>query len=131
VSETIREAATRRRVVIESPYKGDIDANIEFAKKACRFAVDRGYSPFAMHLLFPQFLNDNDPRERELGIGCGLAWSAAADEVWFCLREGEVMTSGMAIAKDAWDERRVEQPSLVIRFLRFDRAGLYVRGFGD
>ena len=36
------------------------------------FAVDAGYIPIAPHLLFPQFLDDNKPKERELGLFSGM-----------------------------------------------------------
>lgn len=66
-------AARRFRpiVYICSPYAGDVDANVAAARRYSRFAVDSGYIPIAPHLLFPQFLNDNDPRERRLGLFFG------------------------------------------------------------
>ena len=37
------------------------------------YAGDAGYIPIAPHLLFPQFLDDNKPKERELGLFFGNA----------------------------------------------------------
>ena len=48
-------------VYICSPYAGDTESNVKAAREYSRFAVDMGYIPFAPHLLFPQFLDDNDP----------------------------------------------------------------------
>ena len=65
--------AFRPIVYICSPYAGDVAANIEAARRYSRFAVETGYIPIAPHLLFPQFLNDADPAERELGLFFGNA----------------------------------------------------------
>ena len=61
------------RVVIESPYAGEVVRNVAFARNVCRYAVERGYAPTASHLLLPQFLNDGNPEERVAGINAGLA----------------------------------------------------------
>lgn len=63
--------AFRPIVYICSPYAGDIDANVDAARRYSRFAVEQGYIPIAPHLLFPQFLNDADPKERQLGLFFG------------------------------------------------------------
>ena len=65
--------AFRPIVYICSPYAGDIAGNVEAARRYSRFAVDKGYIPIAPHLLYPQFLDDADPDERELGIFFGNA----------------------------------------------------------
>ncbi len=65
--------AFRPIVYICSPYAGDVTANVENARRYSRFAVDAGYIPIAPHLLFPQFLNDADPKERQLGLFFGNA----------------------------------------------------------
>ena len=59
--------AFRPIVYICSPYAGDVSKNVENARNYSRFAVDKGYIPVAPHLLFPQFLNDNNTKERQLG----------------------------------------------------------------
>lgn len=56
--------AFRPIVYICSPYSGDVEGNVAAARRYCRFAVDQGYIPIAPHLLFPQFLDDSDPKER-------------------------------------------------------------------
>ena len=60
--------AFRPIVYICSPYAGDVEANVENARRYSRFAVDAGYIPIAPHLLFPQFLSDDNPKERQLGL---------------------------------------------------------------
>lgn len=51
-------------VYVCSPFSGDVAVNTVNARKFSRFAVEQGYIPIAPHLLFPQFLNDNDLTER-------------------------------------------------------------------
>ena len=74
--------AFRPVVYICSPYAGDIAANTAAARRYSRFAVDAGYIPVAPHLLFPQFLNDDDPEERELGLFFGDVLMSKCAEVW-------------------------------------------------
>ena len=74
--------AFRPIVYICSPYAGDVDANTAAARHYCRHAVETGYIPIAPHLLFPQFLNDADPKERELGLFFGNALMSKCSEVW-------------------------------------------------
>ena len=56
--------AFRPIVYICSPYAGEIEKNVKAAQGYSRFAVEKGYIPIAPHLLFPQFLNDANPKER-------------------------------------------------------------------
>lgn len=79
-------------VYIASPYAGDIEGNIAFARAACRLAVDHGFVPAAAHLLYPQFLDDAVPAQRKLGIRLGLKLLAACSELWLC---GERISGGM------------------------------------
>ena len=68
-------------IIIESPYAGDTDKNIDYARKCMADSLQRGEAPFASHLLYTQdgVLNDSIPSERLLGIKAGLAWGAFAD----------------------------------------------------
>ncbi len=58
-------------IIVESPYAGDIEANIAYAKRACLDCIENGETPFASHLFFPQFLNEQEEVEREFGIERG------------------------------------------------------------
>ena len=82
----------RPLVFICSPYAGNTDRNIAAARQFCKFAVDNGNIPFAPHLLFPQFLNDSDHYEREIGMVMGLALLTKCEEVWVF---GDNHTPGM------------------------------------
>lgn len=70
-----------RRVILESPYAGDVEANVEYARACVRDSLKRGEAPIASHLLYtqPGILNDDVPDERHSGIKAGLAWLSVAD----------------------------------------------------
>lgn len=70
-----------RLVVIESPFAGDVEGNIEYAKRAVHDCLERGEAPIASHLLFTQHgvLDDREPAERRLGMEAGLAWYRVAN----------------------------------------------------
>lgn len=70
-----------KRVIIESPYAGDIEANVEYARACIRDSLERGEAPIASHLLYtqPGILKDEIPEERQWGIDAGLAWGDVAD----------------------------------------------------
>ncbi len=69
-----------RRVIVETPYAGDIERNIRYARQCLHDCFLRGEAPFASHLLYTQegVLNDSIPDERALGIGAGLEWGSLA-----------------------------------------------------
>ncbi len=82
----------RPLVYICSPYAGDTNSNIKAAQKYSQYAVAKGYIPFAPHLLFPQFLNDADPNERQLGLSFGNILMSKCAEVWVF---GKRISAGM------------------------------------
>ena len=98
--------AFRPIVYICSPYAGDIETNTAAARRYCRFAVEAGYIPIAPHLLFPQFLNDSDPKERELGLFFGTAIpSKCAERFVFGSRISEGMEA--EIKRATWKGHRI------------------------
>ena len=98
--------AFRPIVYICSPYAGDIDRIVKAAQNYSRFAVDKGYIPIAPHLLFPQFMNDTDPQERELGLFFGNALMSKCSEVWVF---GSFISPGMQaeIKRARWKNYRL------------------------
>ena len=101
-----RLAAFRPLVYICSPYRGNTNENIENARKYSRFAVIHHSIPIAPHLLFPQFLDDADPDERELGIFFGNAIMSKCSEVWVF---GSRISAGMQaeIRRAKWKNYRL------------------------
>lgn len=67
-------------VIIESPYAGDIDKNVAYARAAMRDCLLRGEAPYASHLLYtqPGVLRDEVPDERKLGIEAGFEFRLLA-----------------------------------------------------
>lgn len=98
--------AFRPIVYICSPYAGDTNSNVAAAQKYSRHAVDVGYIPIAPHLLFPQFLNDDNPKERELGLLFGNALMSKCSEVWVF---GSTISAGMEaeIKRAKWKNHRL------------------------
>lgn len=94
-----------KKVVIESPYAGDILANIAYAKKCFHDSLKRKEAPYASHLLFTQegILDDTIPEERELGMLAGFAWGNAADLVAVYIDRG--ISGGMKKGIEAAKKR--------------------------
>jgi len=71
----------KRIVILESPYAGDIERNLAYARAALRDCVLRGEVPLASHLLYtqPGVLRDEVPEERALGISLGLELRRVAE----------------------------------------------------
>lgn len=84
--------ARRPLVYICSPYAGDVCANVAAARRYSRFAVARGAIPVAPHLLYPQFMDDSDPAERQLAIRFALVLLDKCSEVWVF---GDRVSEGM------------------------------------
>ncbi|WP_325347184.1 DUF7768 domain-containing protein [Xylophilus sp.] len=65
-------------VIIETPYSGDVEGNIAYARACLLDSLRRGEAPISSHLLNTQVLDDMQPDERSLGIEAGLAWYRVA-----------------------------------------------------
>lgn len=94
-----------RLVILESPYAGDVERNVRYARACVRECLARGESPQVSHLLFTQdgILRDEIPEERQLGIDAGLAWKRVADAsvVYTDLGISRGMEYGIAEAEKA------------------------------
>ena len=102
----------RPLVYVCSPYSGDIEANTEAARRYCRFAVEKGYIPVAPHLLYPQFLDDTDDDERNLGLFFGNVLMSKCHEVWVF---GSRISSGMEA-----EITRAKRKNFIIRHFSTD-----------
>lgn len=76
-------------VIVESPFAGDMEANKQYAIKACADCFRRGEIPFASHLLYPQILDELKPEEREQGIRAGYQFWSLAGKIVFYMDRGE------------------------------------------
>lgn len=94
-----------RRVIIESPYAGDIKRNEDYARSCLADSLRRGEAPFASHLLYtqPGVLRDYVSSEREWGIRAGFAWGEMAEAtiVYTDLGISEGMKRGIEAADKA------------------------------
>ena len=101
-----------RLVIIESPYAGDVEANVTYARAALADSLRRGEAPIASHLLYtqPGVLDDAVPEERRLGINAGLAWGRVADATVVYVDRG--ITPGM---EQGIERARREGRAVVIR----------------
>ena len=79
-----QEAKKRRypRTYICSPFRGDVERNVQKAIEYCRFALDRGRFPIAPHIWLPRFMDDADPAERDIALSFGLRLLGGCREVW-------------------------------------------------
>lgn len=89
-----------KRVLLESPFAGDVERNIAYARACIKDSLNRGEAPIASHLLYTQqgILNDDIPSERIQGIDAGLAWKDVAELHVFYVDYG--YTEGMLYAKE-------------------------------
>jgi hypothetical protein len=98
----------RPLVFICSPYAGDTERNIENARRYCRFAVSKNAIPFAPHLLFPQFMEDDDKEQRNLGLFFGMVFMSKCLEMWVF---GKNITKGMSV-----EIEKAQQRGMKIRY---------------
>lgn len=97
------QRAYRPLVYVCSPLSGNVEANTERARAFCRFALEQGQIPLAPHLLFPQFMDDDDAAERELAIFMDVVLLGKCSELWVL---GETVSAGMQAEIDVAKKRR-------------------------
>lgn len=86
--------------IIESPFAGDVERNLAYARAAMADCINRGETPLASHLLYTQagVLRDDLARERALGIDMGFQFWEYAERICFYVDLG--WSRGMNAAKD-------------------------------
>ena len=89
-----KQDRVRPLVYVCSPFSGDVEVNIENARRYSRFAVDSGCIPITPHLFFPQFMRDDDPKERNLAIFMDIVLLTKCAELWVF---GERISTGMSL----------------------------------
>lgn len=108
-----------RRVIIESPYAGEIAANVAYARACIRDCLLREESPIASHLLYTQegILSDQDPIERAVGINAGHAWMHGAHAVVVYTDRG--ISKGMQAGIKAAEFHKIE-----VEYRKLGQVGL-------
>lgn len=96
-----------RLVIIESPYAGDVERNVRYARAAMADCLLLGEAPIASHLLYtqPGVLDDLIASERALGIAAGLAWRSVCDAAVFYTDLG--WSSGMSAALEIYHRDKI------------------------
>lgn len=95
-------------VYICSPYAGDVEQNVNMARVYSRFAVRNTCIPITPHLLYPQFMNDGSPTERELALFMGMVLLMKCEQVWVF---GSVISAGMRA-----EIEKAEKKSIPVRY---------------
>ena len=114
-----RKAKYRPLVYICSPYSGNVALNVTNARIYCKYAVDNKCIPIAPHLLFPQFMNDEEPTDRELAMFMNMVLLSKCEELWVF---GNTISQGMGQEIAKAEKRRMK-----IRY--FDYELKEVEGF--
>jgi hypothetical protein len=74
-----------KKAMIESPYKSTTDEgrqeNLQYAIFCVEDSLQRGEAPFASHIFYTIFLDDDVAKEREQGLNAGWKWLQCADLV--------------------------------------------------
>ena len=81
-----------RLVYISSPLRGDMERNIQRARDYCAYAASCGVIPLAPHTIFTQYLDDEQPEQREQGLRMGCELMERCDELWVM---GNTISQGM------------------------------------
>lgn len=73
-------------VYVASPFHGDGSAeaqreNMKRAAVYCAWVAQRGHVPYAPHLMFPLFLDENKPGERDIALKCGIEMLKRCDQL--------------------------------------------------
>lgn len=122
------------KVLIESPFAGDIPTNIAYARAAARDSLKNyGEAPFLSHLLYTQegILDDFDPEERQMGIDAGLEWGKEAEKTIVYVDRG--ISTGMeyGIKRAIADKRPVEFRTLQGNLAEVNRMTLQYKAMKD
>ena len=80
-----------KRVYVCAPLGGNIEENLKKVKTYTAYALRCGTAPVVPHF-YAECLDDNDPKDRELGLAAGMSLLWLCDEVWVF---GDTVTDGM------------------------------------
>lgn len=80
-----------KKVYICAPLGGNIKENLEQVKRYTKYALKCGTAPVVPHF-YALCLNDDIPKEREIGLAAGLSLLWFCDEMWIF---GDTLTEGM------------------------------------
>lgn len=70
-AKIVAQTVENKLVYICSPYRGEVERNLQYARELTRVALENGYVPITPHLYLTQAVNDEVPEEREKGMAAG------------------------------------------------------------
>ena len=94
----------KKKIFVSSPLRGNLVINIENAKKYCHWVVNKNHIPYAPHIFFTQFLDDEIPEERDFGLNAGFEFLKVCDELWVF---GSRISEGMQMEIDLANELKM------------------------
>lgn len=100
----------KKMVYVASPVKGDLLVNLERAKVYCRYAIMQEVLPVVPHLMYSGSLNDEEPLERDIGMGLGIQLLSMCDELWVF---GQFISEGMLAEIES-----AKQNDIPIRYIK-------------
>ena len=80
-----------RKVYVCAPLGGNVEQNLKKVKTYTEYALRCGTAPVVPHF-YAECLDDNDPKDREIGLAAGLSLLWFCDELWLF---GDTVTDGM------------------------------------
>lgn len=101
-----------KRVVIESPFSGDVARNTRYARLCMADCFRRGEAPYASHLLLTQVLDDEVAEERKAGMAAGFAWGDCAELAAVYTDLGVSVGMQTGIDRHVWNGIPVERRTL-------------------
>ena len=80
-----------RKVYVCAPLGGNVESNLKKVRAYTEYALRCGTAPVVPHF-YALCLDDNEPKDREIGLAAGLSLLWFCDELWLF---GDTVTEGM------------------------------------
>lgn len=80
-----------KKVYVCAPLGGNVESNLKKVRAYTEYALRCGTAPVVPHF-YALCLDDNDPKDREIGLAAGLSLLWFCDELWLF---GDTVTEGM------------------------------------
>lgn len=80
-----------RKVYVCAPLGGNVESNLKKVRTYTEYALRCGTAPVVPHF-YAECLDDNNPKDREVGLAAGMSLLWLCDEVWVF---GDTVTDGM------------------------------------
>lgn len=80
-----------KKVYVCAPLGGNVESNLKKVRAYTEYALRCGTAPVVPHF-YALCLDDNNPKDREIGFAAGLSLLWFCDELWLF---GDTVTDGM------------------------------------